>query len=401
MLADRIAELRVQGVRTLADVRLRFEGLTVLIGDNSSGKSTILEVLEILRKAAHVEDFLAALNQAHGGLPLLLRAGANELTVGVTIEGDGPAIDYSFTAASDGARLGIVHEDMEPRDGNTAAVGSIRRHSPTEMEVRQPGSTERRLLQLAPNRLALTSVSREVAPELSRARAALGGIDVHLPFEVRPRWLCKERGWSAPLREPEMPDIATSLARLGDNLASAFHALKNDQPSARWRETMDLVRLGLGEDVENVNTQLSGGGYVNIALELRGLARQLPAAALSDGTLAYLAFVALARLEGERTLLAFDEPEAHLHPHLLARVLGLFEVMAEKHPVVLATHSDRLLDALENPAASVVLCELNDRRETHLRRPSREALARWLERYRGIGDLRSEGYEAHVFEETA
>jgi predicted ATPase len=42
--ADRITELRVQGVRTLADVRLRLDGLTVLIGDNGSGKSTLIEV---------------------------------------------------------------------------------------------------------------------------------------------------------------------------------------------------------------------------------------------------------------------------------------------------------------------------------------------------------------------
>ncbi len=401
MHADRITELRVQGVRTLADVRLRLDGLTVLIGDNGSGKSTLVEVLEILRKAAHVEDFLAALNQAHGGLPLLLRVGASEMTIGVTIEGGGPALDYSLTAAPEGGRLAIVREDIGPSDGNTATVGGIRRRSPSMASVWQPGSVHAHPYTIVPSRLALTSVSGDGAPEVARVRAVLGGAEVYLPFEVRPRWLCKERGWSAPLREPEMPDVATSLARLGDNLAAAFHALKNDHPSAHWRETMDLVRLGLGEDVESVNTQLSGGGYISLAIEHRGFAKQIPAAALSDGTLSYLAFVALARLEGGRTLLAFDEPEAHLHPHLLARVLGLFEVMAEKHPVILATHSDRLLDALADPAQSVVLCELNRKRETELRRPSRAALARWLERYRGIGDLRSEGYEAHVFEESA
>jgi ABC-type polar amino acid transport system ATPase subunit len=327
----------------------------------------------------------------------LLRAGASELTVGVTIKGEGPALDYSFTAAQEGTRLAILREDVGPSDGDHATTGGFRR-GPTSMDVWQPGSVHARVYPVAPNKLAL-SYPGEGAPEVARVRAALGGSQVHLPFEVRPRWLCKERGWTAPLRDPEMPDVTTGLARLGDNLSSAFHALKNEQRSAHWRETMDLVRLGLGEDVENINAQLSGGGYVNLALELRGFAKQIPAAALSDGTLSYLAFVALARLEAGRTLLAFDEPEAHLHPHLLARVLGLFEVMAENYPVILATHSDRLLDALQDPAASVVLCELNERRETQLRRPSREALARWLERYRGLGDLRSEGYEAHVFEE--
>jgi len=91
-----------------------------------------------------------------------------------------------------------------------------------------------------------------------------------------------------------------------------------------------------------------------------------------------------------------DEPELHLHPALLARVVGLLEEAAEHAPVVLATHSDRLLDALTDPVASVVLCELDEQRAVRLRRPNAERLADWLEEYRGFGSIRAEGYEAHV-----
>ena len=38
-----------------------------------------------------------------------------------------------------------------------------------------------------------------------------------------------------------------------------------------------------------------------------------------------LAFVALVQLDEGRTCLTFDEPESHLHPALLGRVLQLFE----------------------------------------------------------------------------
>jgi recombinational DNA repair ATPase RecF len=46
-----ITELRIYGLRTLADVRLSLRDLTVLIGGNGSGKSSIIEACELLRKA--------------------------------------------------------------------------------------------------------------------------------------------------------------------------------------------------------------------------------------------------------------------------------------------------------------------------------------------------------------
>ena len=81
------------------------------------------------------------------------------------------------------------------------------------------------------------------------------------------------------------------------------------------------------------------------------------------------------------------------------RVTWLLEELGRSCPVVISTHSDRLLDALADPAKSVVLCELDERRATRLYRPDAKALARWLSRYRGIGDLRAEGYGPHVMTE--
>ncbi|MBP6743216.1 MAG: ATP-binding protein, partial [Deltaproteobacteria bacterium] len=117
------------------------------------------------------------------------------------------------------------------------------------------------------------------------------------------------------------------------------------------------------------------------------------------GTLAYLAWVALYRAPRPEppALLAFDEPELHLHPHLLMRVLDFLESLGQSSSVLVATHSDRLLDGLSRPAQQAVLCELDARGQTQLRRPNQEALDRWMERYRGIGDLRSAGHDASIW----
>jgi predicted ATPase len=123
----------------------------------------------------------------------------------------------------------------------------------------------------------------------------------------------------------------------------------------------------------------------------------MPAADLSEGQLSYLAFVGLCELHNDRPVLAIDEPELHLHPALLARVAWMLEEASEKAPVIVATHSDRFLDALEDPAQSVVLCELDEHGGTRLARPDKGRLTEWLERYRGMGDLRAHGLEPHVF----
>jgi hypothetical protein len=45
-----------------------------------------------------------------------------------------------------------------------------------------------------------------------------------------------------------------------------------------------------------------------------------------------------------------------------------------------------------------VLCDLDEQRRLRLRRPDRIQLDRWLAEYRGLGQLRAEGYDQLVFQ---
>jgi len=82
-------------------------------------------------------------------------------------------------------------------------------------------------------------------------------------------------------------------------------------------------------------------------------------------------------------------------------VLDIFESMAKDYPGLIATHSDQFLDGLSEPAESTVVCELDDQRRTRVRRLNKERLDEWLERYRGLGDIRAAGHEASVLEPEA
>lgn len=416
-----ITELRIEGLRTIEKARLRLDGLTVLIGDNGTGKSSILEACEILRRATGPR-FMDEFYGIHGGLTALLRDGAPRLTLGVTVrpvaeehpnleDSECERIDYGLTLTPHGA-FARIEEDIwvqrrPEKVVNSGSKGRRAQHSASSvLTVRRHASKviiDRDSHTIDEHVPFLVEANDEGWIDSGYLEGAwvawyLRDIRVHLPFETLPGWAARALDRKSALRSSALLTPATHLEKLGLNLASSYHALKNNFGRAHWDKTLEYIRLGLGERIEDIVTWVDpGGGNIGLSIKLVGLDRPIPSAQLSDGMLSYLAFVALFRLHTTKpSLVAFDEPDLHLHPQLLMRVLDMFESMAREYPVILATHSDRLLDGLRDPAKSVVLCELDERGATRLVRPDAEALAKWLERYRGLGDIRGAGHAASV-----
>jgi len=399
MTQDRVTELYIEGLRSIARLTLPLRGLTVLIGENGAGKSTTLEACEILRRATR-SSFFEELNAIHGGLFMLLRDGSPELRLGMRVESSGePLLSYHISVAqTDLGHAQITGELLElgPYPNQNTPLRLIQRGR-NETKVYQPGGLQSVTVEPTQTVLAAAGLFSP-HPGITRMRAALEKVELHLPFEVLPNWAARAHDRRSAMRSPMLLQPAARLERLGSNIANAYHTLRMEFGEEHWRSTMDYVRLGLGDHVESVNTRVDpGGAAIALWLKLKNRDRQIPASALADGTLTYLAFVALYRLRANRTLFAFDEPDQHLHPALLGRVVSFFESMADDSPVLLTTHSDRLLDGLHDPAASVRVCELDDwDAGTRMRPLDSEALASWLEEYRGVGELRSAGYLSSV-----
>lgn len=384
----RLAELRIRGLRTLADVTLSLGGVTVLIGDNGAGKSSILEALRIARLAAE-PNFIKAVSREHM-LGSALRRDVDGLRLDVRIESDAENLVYSLTTDATASQVtheaihllpvGVrIDEGSRREDSNAIAtrLGDVLRVAGREDTLSAP-----------PVYSMLEFIGRGHV-ESDKIRRVLEGIDTHLPFEVGASWAGRSLGRASPMREPRVVEPAQRLELFGSNLANVYQALRNSG-SARWQETLELLQLGLGPQLQDVQLPAIAGGHVSLSLELRGLG-SIPAFQLADGQLAYLAFVGLVQLDPGRTLLSFDEPEQHLHPALLGRVMQLLERAGTHYPVVLATHSDRLLDLLPDPCASVRICELGAGYRTRLLELDRKQLDKWLTRYRGLGDVRAAG----------
>ena len=87
-----------------------------------------------------------------------------------------------------------------------------------------------------------------------------------------------------------------------------------------------MIRLGF-PDFDNILFPADAGqGRIALAwVDRRFPRKRFYADVLSAGTLCFLACAAALIAPEEPSLIAFDEPEQHLHPELLYRLVGLIE----------------------------------------------------------------------------
>ncbi len=393
----RITRVRFAGLRTAASIELDLEGLTVLIGPNGVGKSTLIEGFELLRRVMTSDDFVGTLHDDHGGPTSLVTHGANKLMLAVDVrvlEQDAlPDLTYSqdrlpsygIVLGGVAGGFGIAEEVLSEPDMEFFRQGN------ELLTATGPGIPH----QLLRTREPFLHLWSRQTPS-GRVGALLEGIEVHGPFATNAAWLSRGSSSERSARSDNVVQATSRVARGGTNLPNAFHALRNRDD---WQDTLETIRLVVDEDIRDVMTPASAsGGSIGLAVKYRS--GTVPAFALSDGTLSLLSLVAITALDGgdpPRSLLVLDEPDLHLHPTALRYVVTLLERCAKRYPVVVATHSDQFLDCLSDPARSTVLCDLDEHRHLRLRRPDAALLAKWLPEYRGIGELRADGYDSLVF----
>lgn len=404
---DRITKVWFKNLRTLADVTLDLDGLTVLVGENGAGKSTIIEGLQLLARCAR-PDFLRELAQVHGGAKNVARSASAGVVLGCRVSSEfdpqkGVEYEIQIGCSANLDYLSIHQESLQFLPEERIALEVLHR---VREKVRLPptihlhGEAPRAREALVPyGETALSSAGIFADPSVDSVRRALGSIAVHGGFRLAPRWVVHSSGMQSSIRTGSVLQRADRLELGASNLASVYHHLKHERGPRHWGETLEVIRLGIGDCIEDVGVSVDADSRATLSVKYQEHETQIPAGALSDGTLAWLAFVALYRTTKPGDLVAFDEPELHLHPGLVARAVDLFESMSRSGPVVLATHSDHALDALQDPAKSVVVCELDRERRTQLRRPEAGALSDWMKSYSGYGAIRTAGHEESILRE--
>jgi predicted ATPase len=134
---------------------------------------------------------------------------------------------------------------------------------------------------------------------------------------------------------------------------------------------------------ERYSTRIESG-TMQLYLHEQGLKTPVPATRLSDGTLRFMAILALLLSPTTKPLICIEEPELGLHPDALPLLATLMVEASKRTQLVVTTHSDTLVSALTEETESVMVCEY--RGGTTLQRLESSKLRYWLDKYR-LGEI--------------
>jgi predicted ATPase len=392
-----LTRLRVKNFRLLRDVTIDLGPLTVLIGPNSAGKSTVLEVLDFIARCTGgtLQDAVAA----HGGMDSIRTIGVREpVEIKTTWEFRSgirtPELHdwklrwaFSLDRAQNGVAL-VRHETLIDASGTGAPLSIVsttpdgkRLVVPDDfgedpVEVSTPGSLALHDLR---DRLRYPALY-DLALVASRTRV-LGSIT------AAPGWARPEAGASARDSLVLAPD--EHLGRQGIGLANALYNLSMSHGTA-WSVLEQTLRGEFPFVKRVVFPPDAGGGKISFAIEdERFPDRKVYASELSDGMIAFLILLVAVLQPNQLGVLGLDEPDANIHPSALRRLLEIAQRPHDKRRVVIVTHSSAVLDELRDPAAQIRIVEAS-REGAVIRTLDAEALAAWRDRYT-LSDLRRRG----------
>ena len=346
----------VENYRSLRRLVIGLGRVTVVTGDNGSGKSSLYRALRLLAEVSRNGAVGALARQ--GGLPSTLWAGPQELGRAVR-EGRYPvqgtvrgrpvelrlgfagddisyAVDFGLPTPT---RLSLFALDPEIKrecvwSGRVLRPAALLadRSGPTVRLRRDDGAWEHPGYQLAPFDSMLSQVADpDRAPELLALRERLRAWRFYDQLRTDS---------TAPARAAHVGTRTPVLGPDGADLAAALQTIRETGDGDALDRAVDHAFPG--STVQITTT----GGRFELGLAQPGLLRPLGAPELSDGTLRFLLWVAALLTPAPPPLLVLNEPETSLHPQLLPALAALIADAARRTQVVVVTHSQPLITAL-------------------------------------------------------
>lgn len=355
-----IHTLAVSGYRSLRNLVLPLGPLNLVTGANGAGKSSLYRSLRLLGDAA-LNTVVASL--AHeGGLASTLWAGPETIARSVR-RGENP-VEGTPRQASVSLKLGFAGDPFgycidlgypPPAQLAFPLDPAIKRECIWHGGIYRRASVlvdrNNRLVQLVPAKTAKHEEPELLTKELSSTDSMLATIAD--PQRAPEMLAVREsiRGWrfyegfrtdsASPVRIPQVGTVTPVLNNDGTDFPAAIETIRLFGDREALDRTIEDAFPGSHVEVDQQAARFE------VKLRQHGLLRPLGAAELSDGTLRYLLWTAALLSPRPPELMVLNEPETSLHPDLLPALARLIAHASERTQIIVVSHSQPLIQALE------------------------------------------------------
>jgi predicted ATPase len=390
VVLDRI---KIQSYKSLRDVEVRLQPLSVLFGPNAAGKSNFLDALQLLSKIVSCRTLKDAFDPPYRGKPLEsfsfsengLKGLLAKDTITFSMEVDFTLSDTVINAVNRQIRESRRSADDDRGPGEKQSLqGPVRERSlryRIEIEMlpqsgilrvtdeylaalnKQGEPTGRRepFLFRRDNRLHLRLEGQAHPTYLDRyldhSILSLPHYPPHYPHLVAARqeissWLFfyfepRERMRAAnPVKE------VRHIGLMGEELPAYLNTLRALEP--RQFDAVEKALRTILPQVDGIDVSVNDLGEVELRLREGGIT--VPARVLSEGTLRILGMLALTGAKEPPSLVGFEEPENGIHPRriqLIAELLKTRSTIGSTQYIV-TTHSPLLPDLIPDESLFIV-----------------------------------------------
>lgn len=286
----RIVELKIENYRNLDGVSIKFdEDVNYIVGENNLGKSNVLDLLNtIFNQAMLSEEDFADVGKRSGAV---------------------------VTLKMDEDELGTTGLDVDPMTGDTITVRAFADDPDSRIEFEPEGSGEK----IPPSLMRSVHMFRYSTASFNRGDLAFDGtrgVGKVLAKGIA-LYLEKEgKGVSDFLDEEELEGLATELNAIVDDVPIlSSYGVKTGVDASDGGSLGSLVTL---LDKRGVHFKKAGVGLQYLAIASLSIVEsimRLSPTRLSES----LCLGANGKLV-LHVVLAYDEPEAHLHPYMQRRL---------------------------------------------------------------------------------
>lgn len=388
-----LRRIHIKGYKSLDDLDVSLEPLSIIFGPNAAGKSNFLDALQLMARFATGRNLKEAFEKPYRGSPTESFYFQDEVP---GPSSDAKSLRMSFEAdiaLSEHVVKRVEKECREYRSEDRKQKSFVKeRYLRYELEIEvRPASALLRVVNEQLSALTQDGKLKTRKPFLSKDE---GSEQFVLRMEKQSHPLILEAGLdhtilSRPLYAPHHPHMlaakyefaswvffyfeprermrasnpvreVSQIGLMGDDLSAYLHTTKTHRPK-QFAAIERAVRAVIPQ-ISRIDTRINAIGEVELVV-VEGK-RKLPARLLSEGTLRLLGLFAAGSSEYPPGLIGLEEPENGINPRRV-QFVGTYLAARTRQPrtqIVATTHSPVLLDQV--PSSSLFLAKRkNDRTE--------------------------------------